>query len=289
MGLVSAQTDYVPCDIATFKVDLSRPGLKSRYNKLVAFVFVKHLLEKVLEPPILDADQQTKDRFLAMFWSHLTYLQTQYRARNITQQEIKELHRKEARYQRKRTVCCLLFHRRRDTIKSRPELLPHLPFMDSLGVDGTSSDEEEHIIRDDGATVVRYKIIVPWWRAKEVERFLQKIDMVYFMVKEAQNRGGSILRQRMRPSETSQSEVNVAVRRLPKNAYNDAWLGTMNPLLRDIRAQPREEVYSFDIDAELNRQAICTIGGLGLTRLITRTLMHWFSLKFGRQWEAEES
>ncbi len=108
MGLASAQTDYVPCDIATFRVDLSRPGLKSRYNKLVAFVFVKHLLEKVLEPPILDADQQTKDRFLAMFWSHLTYLQTQYRARNITQQEIQELHRKDARYQRKRTVRCLV-------------------------------------------------------------------------------------------------------------------------------------------------------------------------------------
>lgn len=129
-----------------------------------------------------------------------------------------------------------LFERRRDLTFLYPSLVDQRPLLDALGVDGMSSDEEETIL---GSNVHQYRIYVPRWRSQMVTAWLRIFDHIYIRARSAGVFGhqrGAWPRARVMADNPSGSHHFVP--RLPRNAYDDAWFGTLVNASDVIRPGP---------------------------------------------------
>ncbi|KAJ7256722.1 hypothetical protein C8J57DRAFT_999762, partial [Mycena rebaudengoi] len=133
-----------------------------------------------------------------------------------------------------------LYHRHRFLAYTFPPLQPHIDMLESLGVDGMSSDESE----TDGNDHIQYKILVPVWRASVATAWLRMFDSLYHILRrsgDVQALRGAFPHQRILTQQ--KNSKNTFVPGLPINVYDASWISG------DIRTQyslrPLAEKYDF--------------------------------------------
>ncbi|KAI0762494.1 hypothetical protein C8Q74DRAFT_1174340, partial [Fomes fomentarius] len=144
-----------------------------------------------------------------------------------------------ARYQRKYTSILLqLYHRRLGIARRFINTKKHIKILQRMGVESMSSDEE-----DNTAAFVRYRIFKKPWRHVRVTQCLRLLDALHRMWRaesgQASKRGST---QRCRFDGS-----NPPKPRLPKNAYDDAWLAARTPVELD-KLKPNNAAYDFSHD-----------------------------------------
>lgn len=113
-----------------------------------------------------------------------------------------------------------------------------------------SSDEE-----DNTAAFVRYRIFKKPWRHARVTEFLRLLDALHRMWRaesgQASKRGST---QRRRFVCGEEDGSNPPKPRLPKNAYDDAWLAARTPVELD-KLKPNNTAYDFSHDEGIKTYA----------------------------------
>ncbi|KAJ7207660.1 hypothetical protein C8J57DRAFT_1098216 [Mycena rebaudengoi] len=204
----------------------------SPWNKSAARVFADLAIQQLCLPNTIDMFNSIKHGFTI-------YLDTIIRKykHSLNSAEVKSMMRsKKNRHTRKYQ----LYHRRRFLAYTFPPLNPHIDMLESLGVDGMSSDESEA----DGNDHIQYKILTPAWRASIVAAWLRMFDTLYHILRrsgDVQALRGSFPHLRILTHQKSSKKTFVPG--LPINVYDEGWISG------DVRShyflRPLEKPYDF--------------------------------------------
>ncbi|KAG8926274.1 hypothetical protein FRC02_009027 [Tulasnella sp. 418] len=113
-----------------------------------------------------------------------------------------------------------LFYARRRTLSSSRLLRQHLEIVDQLGIDGMSSDEE---VDDHDGRGKHFQIAKKTWRNKDATTFLRTLDAFRHSLR-SETRGQNI---RARYDDAGRESTSLLVDGLPKNAYDQQYLRSM--------------------------------------------------------------
>lgn len=244
------------CTAEDFRPDLNSPP-GTLWNKSVTEVFVKSFL---------DADKYECEDPVTVRRAFISHLKSLRRAEALATsgQEARERaamqHR---RAERKRnvclslyaTVCCTdahiifqLFQRRLNASKAHPGLRHHTQMLKYLGVDGMSSDDSDHGV---ATGVPQYRIVRKPWRHPSLAPWLRVFDALH---------RHSRFRPVRRVTRGAQAHIRLlgnrvdasraAVPQLCQNAYNPAWLESLNEFDRED-LQIDAGLYDFTHSAEV--------------------------------------
>lgn len=118
-----------------------------------------------------------------------------------------------------------------------------------LGVEGMSSDESDH-----ENNIEQYRILVKPWRSVAVTVWLRVFDAMYRHDRCGPVRAGNSRGKgpRLRFQSTTVDGSRPAVIRLPRNAYDERWLGHLDQYDHDI-LNPEEQLYDFTHAADIQQ------------------------------------
>ncbi|KAF7436045.1 hypothetical protein PC9H_002871 [Pleurotus ostreatus] len=159
---------------------------------------------------------------------------------------------------RRKTRKRALFHLRLEAAQQHPLLQRHVDIMQRLGPDGMSSDEsdvEDGRGGEDPANPTRpiFRVVAPGWRAREVGEWLEPFDSIHlFSRRNSDDLRGQYPRLRLRTSRTRTVDRTArAVKDLPVNAYDPAWLEQQTQA--DFTVRATNQRYEFQHDNRLFR------------------------------------
>ncbi|EIW54269.1 uncharacterized protein TRAVEDRAFT_132465 [Trametes versicolor FP-101664 SS1] len=220
------------CDKDHFKIDISQ-GALNKWNKSASMVFARAFVDSGR------FDCENVEEVAAAFTTHVRTLRKNYREQQLSADARHQLQSKANREQRKITVCVAppLFFRRRHVAMKYPQLAPHLPMLEQLGVDGMSSDES-----DSQNGVKYYRILRKSWRPERVTLWVRGFDAVEAISRPSNARGNQ---PRKRMQSTKVDDSRDAVKGLPRNAYDATWYAKLGDFAREDLCRS-EETYSFD-------------------------------------------
>jgi hypothetical protein len=137
-----------------------------------------------------------------------------------------------------------LFQRRREVVKLYSPLRKHLGILDTLGVDGMSSDESAV---DPDTNRMTYTIIKPSWRHPDMHNWLKVFDQLHH--RNHINSWSIDKRGAFAHIRAGSQKVHQTVHappHLPVNAYDPKWLESRETLYVRHVLCPEEEPYAFN-------------------------------------------
>lgn len=234
--------------MARFKLDV-HGGARSRFNLSSALVFTEHYLT-TNNLSDSEADAVT-NAFLTRVKSikqsfNTSDAQKAHKATYVRKYNVSSYSNSSAipcwpcvRYSLRLTSPNQLYHRRLEAVAGHHLLQAHLPFLQSLSVDGMSSDEEDSVDVDaansmsapgPGTKVTvdnpTYYVLTPRWRSRELSVFLHVLDSVYTMQRrlDPERQRGNWPRPRVYdPVSPRLSKKTAFPKKLPRNAYDSEW------------------------------------------------------------------
>ncbi|OBZ73045.1 hypothetical protein A0H81_07122 [Grifola frondosa] len=187
------------CTADHFRPDLgSPPG--TPWNKSIAKVFVKSFMEEEIY------SCTNSDEVEVAFRTHLKHLRKMLARAGQRENETS------------------LFYRQIEVAANHSELRRHLDILQTLGVDGISSDESDH---ENG--VAQYRVLVKPWRNPMLTPWLRTFDTAYR--RDRLNGGNQTTRgaqPHLRLASQKLDYSRPAVPRLPYNAYEVKWLQNLS-------------------------------------------------------------
>ena len=253
--------DGPSCTEEHFQPDLrSTPG--TTWNKSAISVFVNSFLE-------CDEPYENDDPGLISktFRTHLNHLAHKYQ-RSISGKDNEDTYRHAAnRDERKRAVSSALpvhlsraniqpqlFRRRLIAAMTYDGLKQHVQMLRRLGMDGMSSDESS--VEND---IVHYRVVKKRWRNEKVTSWLRAFDAMYRKKRvSATNRRSRGAAVHAREVTNNFDDSRAAVPHLPRSAYDETWLHTLQAVdLEDLCV--REEPYLFEHLPEIRQYVLFII------------------------------
>ncbi|KAG8699893.1 hypothetical protein FRC08_005047 [Ceratobasidium sp. 394] len=193
-------------------------------------------IQIVQEYPSLCSLDETHD----MVTCHFKYLCTRYRRQTLLNYIAKELDRRRACSAR--TWKQTLYDHRRQIINAVPALGRHGRLIKTLGLEGTSSDEEDPA-RPGIYIVKRHKQL-----SSQVQLLKQKLDQAWSIHFKGPGSKGNQSRKRVDTDLVSKQRLNVAG--LPLSCMDPSWLAKLTDVQRDMH-KFREMQYDFAFPKEL--------------------------------------
>lgn len=227
------------CDKDNFRIDLFGPPT-SPWNKSAARVFCQDFtaLHGIPESANEDVIKAFETRVKTLKAAYRTFLKNR-RDPLLEAQNIREVRRQQRKYK--------LFVKRLSIAQKKPQLHKHIGMLRQFGPTGMSSDESSGDEIIPGQPSERYHICQPRWRASRVTTWLRTLDVIHLI-----DRGlgrGRDPRLRITDQENPRFSTSLEfVSRLPRNAYDDTWLGARNDT--NFTILPSEESYDFSHDAD---------------------------------------
>ena len=138
-----------------------------------------------------------------------------------------------------------LFCDRFNIVQKDPALAHHVNLLETMGVQGMSSDESCY---ED--THVVYNRVTPAWRSQELQNFLWHLDDILVEVAKRPlgNRCHATQKNRRRPrTNLKLNEASIAPTNLPQNCYRPGWLKSLRQFqLKQLNMD--NDNYDFSID-----------------------------------------
>jgi hypothetical protein len=137
-----------------------------------------------------------------------------------------------------------LFQRRRETAKLYTPLSKHIDILDTLGVDGMSSDESSF---DPHTGQPTYTIVKPGWRHPDLHNWLKVFDQLHH--RNHVNSWSLDKRGAFTHMRAGSHKIHQAVHAppcLPVNGYDPKWLESRESLYVRHVLCPKEEPYIFN-------------------------------------------
>ncbi|KAG9096568.1 hypothetical protein FRC06_008531 [Ceratobasidium sp. 370] len=206
---------------------------KSEFNATAARIVAKRVVE---DYPTLC----TLDEMHDMVTCHLKYLRTRHRRQTDPRYMVKErdrLHRSSVNT-RKRT---LYLHRLR-IINAVLALARHGRLIETLGIEGTSSDEEDATHK--GVYFVKRRKQL----SSKVRHLKRKLDMAYSIHFKGPGSKGNQLRKRVDTGVISNRRLKITG--LPISCMDQTWLATLTDIQKEMY-ELREMEYDFTFPEEL--------------------------------------
>ncbi|KAI5984175.1 hypothetical protein EDD15DRAFT_2177616, partial [Pisolithus albus] len=236
------------CTVDDFSVDL-QGYTRSEWNRSAAQVFAVEYLRRY------KGDNYTLE-FVAEAWlTRVAGMKAQFK--NLQQDKAirkdrKALHRRRQRKQE-------LYACRLDTAYQYAEIKDQaVPVVQSLGLDGMSSDESDHEGHDGEAT---YHILDKDWRSQHITAWLRMLDALHLRLRysgEWQATSGAW--PHFRTSSLRES-VRPAVGELPTDFYSHNWYQAQSSFVKGQLKATKPRV-SLVIPAEYLKSASIVISGL---------------------------
>ncbi|KAG8711326.1 hypothetical protein FRC09_020660 [Ceratobasidium sp. 395] len=186
---------------------------KSEFNRIAAGIVANKVMK---DWPAL-CPEEDRDTIQDMVIQHIRYLIKLFKRQRLPSNDPKELTRRLncSADTRKRT----LFEQRLKVVSSIDELKIHRQLIVELGIDGTSSDEED--AQNPGKYLVKRRKEL----SNQVRELKQKIDLVYKQHYKAAGSRGSQVRNRVPSGKVSTRQFRV--KNLPKSVMSKKWLSTL--------------------------------------------------------------
>ena len=220
------------------------------WNRSAMEVFVEDFLTH--HPDYPKGVDSVRDMVLLKTRATITSMIKEYRKLKLGPNELDQLQLRKNSAERKRGVSLLchlwrnrtynsfqLFTRRLNLTYFYPSLTSSRALLEELGVSGMSSDEEVQV-----DSRKEYHIRVPSWRSEDVSAWLRVFDILYTKARLAGILGdqrGALPRARV-GSETRSTNPRF-VTRLPKNAYDEWWIGQLVDYKNILRPRAPAEYY----------------------------------------------
>ncbi|KAG8787298.1 hypothetical protein FRC12_015725 [Ceratobasidium sp. 428] len=203
---------------------------KSEFNAIAARIVASQIVKEW--PTLFELDE-----VFDMVTGHFKYLRTCHRRQNVPEVIAKEAqrHLNANRMTRKHT----LYNHRLRIIKTIPALRRHGRLFETLGIDGTSSDEEGP---RKGVYIVRRKKQLSS-KVTDLKRRVQ-VDQVFAIQFKGVGTKGNQLRRR-KDSEEHFSTRKFRIKGLPISCMDPAWLATLTDVQKDMYEFTDHE-YDFD-------------------------------------------
>ncbi|KAG9095676.1 hypothetical protein FS749_010013 [Ceratobasidium sp. UAMH 11750] len=208
---------------------------KSDFNATAARIVSLRVVDDW--PSLFDLDD-----VFDMVTSHFKYLRTRYRRQTVPEVTAKEpqRHRSQNANTRKHT----LYRHRLSIINTIPALAKHGRLFESLGLDGTSSDEESP---RKGIYIVRRKKQLSS-KVQNLKRDRQ-LDQAYAIHFKGPGSKGNQLRQRIDTGVVSTR--NFRITGLPLSCIDQAWLATITDVQKGMLDINEDLQYDFTFPEEL--------------------------------------
>ncbi|KAH9012425.1 hypothetical protein EDB85DRAFT_1877766 [Lactarius pseudohatsudake] len=224
------------CNATTtdFMIDIAGKP-KSPWNVAAGRVFAEHLIEKMG----YDDTQEMQKAIEKAFSNRVKSLQSRHKREELPLVERAIEKSRHSRQQRKYQ----LFQRRCSVAKIYDPLRKHLPFLDSLGPDGMSSDESAV---EPSTNRLTYMVIKPDWRHPDLHSWLKVFDQLHHrhhIMNWGVDKHGALPHIRV-GSQKIHYKLH-APPGLPINAYNPIWLDSREVLYLKHVLCPKEEPYTF--------------------------------------------
>ncbi|KAH8977963.1 hypothetical protein EDB86DRAFT_2816546 [Lactarius hatsudake] len=157
------------CDATTtdFMIDITGKP-KSPWNVAAGCVFAEHLIEKMG----YDDTQETRKAIEKAFSNRVKSLQSRHKREELPLVE-RAIEKSRHSWQQRKYQ---LFQRRHSVVKIYDPLRKHIPFLDSLGPDGMSSDESAV---EPSMNQLTYMVIKPDWRHPDLHSWLKVFDQLH--------------------------------------------------------------------------------------------------------------
>lgn len=131
-----------------------------------------------------------------------------------------------------------------------PALTAFAKYVDQLAAGGMSGDESEHSEERQSRENRKFFVVRPAWRSPEVDPWLQVIDNTYLGSRFSDSgraSRGNWVRHRVRSGRLDYARPPVIG--LPKNFYDEEWLGHLSQL--ELEALGMQEEVSLEHDPSL--------------------------------------
>ncbi|KAG8787131.1 hypothetical protein FRC12_015865 [Ceratobasidium sp. 428] len=201
---------------------------KSEFNAVAARIVASQIVKEW--PTLFELDE-----VFDMVTGHFKYLRTCYRRQNVPEVIAKEVkrHLDANRTTRKHT----LYNHRLRIIKTIPALRRHGRLFETLGIDGTSSDEESP---RKGVYIVRRKKQL----SSKVTDLKRNVDQAFTIQFKGVGTKGNQLRRRI-DSEEHFSTRKFRVKGLPISCMDPTWLATLTDVQKEM-FEFNDHEYDFD-------------------------------------------
>ncbi|KAG9121838.1 hypothetical protein FRC07_002042 [Ceratobasidium sp. 392] len=188
---------------------------KSVFNKVAANIVASKVIKDW--PDLCSEDD--RDSLHAMATQHIRYLIKLYKRQRLPTDDPEERARRLrcSADTRKRT----LFEQRLKTVTVVPGLQEHRQLVIELGIQGTSSDEEDPNNRG------RYLVNRRKEFSNELSEFKEKVDYIYKTHYKTYGSRGSPARHRVPSGKASTRKFQI--KQLPKSIMSKKWLSTLTP------------------------------------------------------------
>ncbi|KAG8776032.1 hypothetical protein FRC12_001129 [Ceratobasidium sp. 428] len=205
---------------------------KSEFNAIAARIVASQIVKEW--PTLFELDE-----VFDMVTGHFKYLRTCYRRQNVPEVIAKEAkrHLEANRTTRKHT----LYNHRLRIIKTIPSLRRHGRLFETLGIDGTSSDEESP---RKGVYIVRRKKQL----SSKVTGLKRHVDQAFAIQFKGEGTKGNQLRRRI-DSEEHFSTRKFRVKGLPISCMDPAWLATLTDVQKEMY-EFNDHEYEFEFPVE---------------------------------------
>ncbi|KAG8724582.1 hypothetical protein FRC09_016911 [Ceratobasidium sp. 395] len=186
---------------------------KSEFNRIAAGIVANKVMK---DWPAL-CPEEDRDTIQDMAIQHIRFLIKLFKRQRLPSNDPKELTRRLncSADTRKRT----LFEQRLKVVSSIDELKIHRQLIVELGIDGTSSDEEDP--QNPGKYLVKRRKEL----SNQVRELKQKIDLVYKQHYKSAGSRGSQVCNRVPSGKVSTRQFRV--KNLPKSVMSKKWLSTL--------------------------------------------------------------
>ncbi|KAG9087104.1 hypothetical protein FRC06_002727 [Ceratobasidium sp. 370] len=205
---------------------------KSEFNAIAARIIALRVVKDW--PTLFEIDE-----VFELAQGHFKYLRTCYRRQNVPEAAAKETqrHRSANKTTRKHT----LYNHRLRIIKEIPALRRYGRLIQTLGIDGTSSDEDT---TRPGVYSVRRKPQL----SSRVQNLKRQLDQAYAIHFKGPGTKGNQLRQRIDSGLVSTALFKI--KGLPVSCMDQAWLATLPDVRKDMLEFLNHE-YDFSFPVEL--------------------------------------
>ncbi|KAG9094640.1 hypothetical protein FS749_012087 [Ceratobasidium sp. UAMH 11750] len=206
---------------------------KSKFNAIAARIVAQRIMKDW--PLLSDIDE-----VFNMATEHFKYLPACYQRQNVPEVMAKEhqRHCSANANTRKHT----LYKHRLQIIKTVPALVKHGQLIETLGIEGTSSDEESP---RRGIYTVRRKRQL----SSKVQHLKRQLDQAYAIHFKGPGTKGNQLRQRIDTGLVSTRRFRVTG--LPLSCMDAAWLATLTSVQKDMLKLDAVTEYDFSFPTEL--------------------------------------
>ncbi|KAG8781789.1 hypothetical protein FRC12_021512 [Ceratobasidium sp. 428] len=189
-------------------------SVHSQFNQAACDLIVGQLMANF--PTLFDMDSY--DQLIKMVKSHAKYLIRAYRWQQLPADDPTDLirHMNSSANRRMHTT----FNHRLHVVDTIPELNMHRDLLLRLGIDGTSSDEED----PDQPGVYRVKKIKQL--SSSVRNLKQFLDDAFEVLEKGQKVKGSRSRKRVRTNDSTTRKFRI--KGLPKNCLNKVWMARLS-------------------------------------------------------------